>query len=112
MTDLEYNERAEPPAEPIISAYDFHELAMLFPKMEGEPFDELVADIKENGLRDPIVLQDGKILDGRNRFLACEAAGVKPEFKTYEGGDPLRFVPSQTHIIVSTENVPEQIYSV
>jgi hypothetical protein len=94
MKDVESNEMAEPPAESIISAYDFHELALLFPLMEGEPFDELVADIKENGLRDPIVLLDGKILDGRNRFRACEAAGVQPRFKTYEGGDPLGFIVS------------------
>ena len=82
---------AEPPAEP---AYDFHELADLFPLMEGPAFDVLVDDIKANGLQQPITLLDDRILDGRNCYRACKAAGIEPHFKTYEGGDPLRFIVS------------------
>ena len=32
---------------------------------------ELRDDIKKNGLRDPLLLLDGKLLDGRNRYRAC-----------------------------------------
>lgn len=72
-----------------------HTFARLFPVITGPDFDALVADIKANGLRDPIVTLGGMILDGQNRQLACEAAGVKPEYEPYEGPDPLAFVISR-----------------
>ena len=43
-----------------------HPYADALPLLEGEAFDALAADIKENGLREPIVTFDGAILDWRN----------------------------------------------
>jgi ParB-like chromosome segregation protein Spo0J len=72
----------------------FHPYSEVFPLIEGAEFDALVADIKANGLREKIWLYEGKILDGRNRFLACKKAGVKPLTRKYTGKDALAFVVS------------------
>ena len=62
-----------------------HPAADAFPMMEAKRYSELVQDIKENGLRQKIVLCDGMILDGRNRYRACNDAGVTPEFEQHNG---------------------------
>src|SRR5262249_32996496 len=57
----------------------FHPLADLFPLIEGDEFDALVADINTNRLRDEIILYEGMILDGRNRYRALRTLGLDPE---------------------------------
>lgn len=72
----------------------FHPLANLFPLIEGQDFAELVDDVRKHGLREAVVVHDGMILDGRNRFRACQAAEVPARFVPYDGADPLAFVVS------------------
>nr|WP_052231892.1 MT-A70 family methyltransferase [Methylobacterium sp. ZNC0032] len=84
-----------------------HPYAALFPLIDGAAFDDLVADIGEQGLRERIVLLDGQVLDGRNRYRAAVAAGLfeanpprralKLWFRDYDReieGDPLAYVLS------------------
>lgn len=72
-----------------------HPFADRFPMLGTEELDRLASDIAENGLQHPIVLDvDGQILDGRNRWAACEIAGIKPETVLYEGDDLAAFVLS------------------
>jgi hypothetical protein len=74
----------------------YHTASELFPLMEGSDYTALVEDIRSNGLREPIWLHpDGSILDGRNRYRACDDAEVEPEYRTWEGsGSATRFVLS------------------
>ena len=64
---------------------EYHPVASLFPLMEGDEFHALVDDIKRNGLIVPITLSDGLILDGRNRYRACQEAGVEPHYQEVSG---------------------------
>jgi hypothetical protein len=68
-----------------LRAWEFHPLADLFPLMEGDEFEALVADIKTHGLRESIVTYQGKILDGRNRYRACHAARMQPYTEQGDG---------------------------
>jgi len=55
-----------------IGTYPVHPAASLFPLLEAEAFDELVASIRQHGIRQPIVTLDGVLVDGRNRVRAVE----------------------------------------
>ncbi len=82
---------------------EYHPLADCFPLMTGEPFQELVEDLKANGLRERITVleHDGvdKILDGRNRARACPLAGIEPQYvRLHPGADPVAYVISKNLI--------------
>ncbi|WP_114814593.1 ParB N-terminal domain-containing protein [Paraburkholderia kururiensis] len=78
-----------------MSDLELHPLCSLFPPIEGIEFEALKADIEANGLQRPIVVLDGMILDGANRYRACLEAGVEPVTVSYAGSDPLQFVLSE-----------------
>lgn len=69
-----------------------HPSADIFPMLGDPELHELAADIRTHGLREPIVLAAGAVLDGRNRLRACQLAGVQPQFRTYEGDQPTSYV--------------------
>lgn len=71
-----------------------HPAAALFPMLADGELRALAEDIAANGLRNPIVLYEGAILDGRNRLAACAIAGVEPDYVEYEGDSPTAYVVS------------------
>ena len=78
----------------------WHEYSKLFPMIEGQARLDLQRDIRDNGLREPIVFLDGYVLNGRNRYTcARELSMVYPrrEFGSdpTDGDDPLAFVLSK-----------------
>ncbi len=75
---------------------EFHEVANIFPLMTNDELDELADDIKREGLLHPITLHEGKILDGRNRYIACLRIDVEPRYEEWKnGGSPVAYVISE-----------------
>lgn len=78
------------PEEPV----RFHEYANLFPMLQGEPLEALKQDIREHGVREPIVFLGDAILDGRNRYMCARDLGIEYPRVEFEGRDPLSHVIS------------------
>lgn len=68
-----------------MTALAFHPIAGIFPLVEGAEFDGIVADVRAHGVREPIWLYEGMILDGRNRYRAAQKAGVSFATRTFDG---------------------------
>lgn len=61
----------------------------IFPEASQEDFDRLVQDIDQNGYdhKFPIILKDMEILDGWNRYRACEKLGIQAPKVMFTGSD-------------------------
>lgn len=68
---------------------------MEFPPMEDDDFESLKASIDRNGLLQPILLWQGRVLDGRHRLKACAELNKPPVFKeltcSYEKATSMAF---------------------
>lgn len=72
-----------------------HPAALIFPMLDSAALAALAEDIAAHGLREPLVLLDGQVLDGRNRLAACELAGVDIVTRSLHGCDsPTAYVLS------------------
>jgi hypothetical protein len=79
----------------VIPTGEVHPVANLFPMLPDDELQELADDIRANGLQHPIVLdKDGVLIDGRNRWAACQMANVDPTFTTINGQDPVAYILS------------------
>ncbi len=68
-----------------ITKYDFHDIANIYPLAKEEEFELLKESIKERGQLSPIVIFDKKIIDGRNRYLACKNLSIEPIIEIFTG---------------------------
>jgi ParB-like chromosome segregation protein Spo0J len=64
--------------------------------MDEAAFAALVADIAAHGQREPILVLDGQVIDGRHRLRACEQLGLEPLVRqvSADDGDPFGLVVS------------------
>ena len=77
-----------------IGDLQFHPLSNIFPLIDGQAYADLCADVAKFGIREPVWLYDGQILDGRNRWRAANETGAECPTRTYEGDEPAAFVVS------------------
>lgn len=77
-----------------------HPLAQKIPEMTDEEYSALLESMRHSSQYNsgPIILFEGKILDGRHRYRACLELKLKPELVSYRGQDPVNDVllPSLT----------------
>ncbi len=85
--------QSRPDARPV--DLEAHSLANLVPTMSADDYKALVGDIRSRGLMHPVVLYEGKILDGRHRYRACIEVGRGIDFAEYTGKDPIGYVLSE-----------------
>lgn len=78
-----------------MSQLEAHPYANDYPMMSEDEHKQLVESIKNKGQQDLIVIYEGKILDGRNRYKACREIGIAPKLKGYIGSDPLGYVTTK-----------------
>lgn len=59
------------------------------PKMSDEELQGLADDLRAHGLHEPIIMYEGKVLAGWNRYRAAKLAGFEPDKRDLpEGKDP------------------------
>lgn len=75
--------------------YQQHPLSAAFPAMSGAEYTELLESITDIGVQNPITLHEGMVLDGWNRYCACEELGYECPERLFDGDDPVRFVRAQ-----------------
>jgi hypothetical protein len=61
------------------------------PDLPAGDMDALRDSIRQLGQLVPIVVYDGRVIDGRKRLAACEALGITPRILKVGGDDPTAF---------------------
>lgn len=80
-----------------VPEYMIHPVAELFPAMSATEFAKLKADIAANGLRQPIIIWQEQIIDGRHRYAALKELGKWSAFYERElddDADPIAYAIS------------------
>jgi ParB-like chromosome segregation protein Spo0J len=62
-----------------------HEHTKLFPAVRGKAYADLKASIRQHRQKDPVIVHEGQILDGRAVYRACRELGVSPRIQPWDG---------------------------
>lgn len=69
--------------------YEIHPMAAALPSITGVEYIQLFESIKEHGQRVPIVLYEGRVVDGRNRLRACQELDIEPDVTDWVPPNPI-----------------------
>jgi ParB-like chromosome segregation protein Spo0J len=93
-------------AKPLVA----HPIAALFPDLHPTDFAALKEDIRRHGVKAPILLHGGQILDGRQRYRACRELGLRVPFVEWNGHDP--WLEVQSRNLLRRQLAKEQVYAI
>lgn len=82
------------------AGYAYHEICLWLP-YNPQAIDDISNDMLVQGYRTdrPIILFEGKILDGRHRYEAAQKVGVEPQYVNFDGTE------QEAITYVTSENV-------
>jgi len=87
-----------------------HPVAVLFPDLNATDFAALKEDIRRYGVKVPILVHGGQILDGRQRYRACQELGIKCRCVEWNGHDP--WLEVQSRNLLRRQLSKEQVYAI
>ena len=62
-----------------------HPIAELFPRMPDGEFEALKEDIRHHGVRQPVLVHQGQIIDGRHRWEAAQNLDIECPTVEWDG---------------------------
>lgn len=62
-----------------------HDYAKMIPVIVTTDLDRLLSDIRANGINEPLVMYQGRVLDGRNRLAVASVLGVPVQLTEFDG---------------------------
>jgi ParB-like chromosome segregation protein Spo0J len=83
---------------------------MLFPELSATDYAALKEDIRLHGVKVPILVHGGQILDGRHRYRACRELGVRCLVVEWNGYDP--WLEVQSRNLVRRHLAKDQVYAI
>lgn len=90
---------AASPKPSMTAELKIHPLCELLPPLSEEDFKALERDVLDVGVRDDIVLLEGKVLDGRHKYQIARKHGLAFRTREYDiktDGDPIGYVTSRS----------------
>jgi ParB-like chromosome segregation protein Spo0J len=89
---------------------ELHPVAALFPELSSEDFAALKEDIRRHGLKVPVLVHGGEILDGRHRYRACRELGIPCAVVEWNGADP--WLEVQSRNLIRRHLAKDQVYAI